>query len=296
MYPQTTYELSIRPQNKEAKDRIIDFLHGAGFDSFVEGAVDDLDIDHEFGLEQPNLYEKVGGETSPLSVYKFTAEELVHLKAILSEVKDHSSEILSHKTTAWLDGWKESFKPIMTERFYIFPPWDRPTESVREFEMMIEPGMAFGTGQHATTMLCLREIESICQQEKIASAADVGTGTGILAIAMAKLGVSSIVGTDIDSDAIVAAGRNLSDNNVSFELLQTSVPRGEFDLVVANILTVVLLKLMPELANVTKMYLVLSGILVEQAEDVVTRAESCGMKLASQSEQDGWVSLRFVRE
>jgi ribosomal protein L11 methyltransferase len=212
-------------------------------------------------------------------------------------VADHATELVTHQTTTWLEGWKESFKPIRTERFYIYPPWNPPQGKECDFHMVIEPGMAFGTGQHATTMLCLREIERLTQEDpEIHSAADVGTGTGILAIAMAQLGIPRVIGTDIDSDAVIAAKRNLADNAVHFELLQTSVPPGDYSLVVANILTVVLLKLMQDLARATGRWLLLSGILVEQAYEIEHAATACGLELVRSVEQEGWVSLLFLRK
>ena len=136
------------------------------------------------------------------------------------------------------EGWKDSFKPFATKKFYVYPPWEQNKEELGKIPLEVEPGMAFGTGQHATTQLCLAQIENLFESKTIETVLDVGTGTGILAIAAIKLGAKKLVGTDIDADAVIAAKENAVRNECSFEVFQDSVPAdtNSYDFVIANIL------------------------------------------------------------
>ena len=211
-FPQKTFELRIAMQADERsrvehlKERVIDFLRSQGVDSFVEGTIDDVDIDNEPGGPQRDFYGELGGDAQPLSIFKYSREALDDLKGSLE--REFSSEIgasmHSMDTETWMQGWKESFKPITTKLFYVYPPWDESPIPSGFLPIIIEPGMAFGTGQHATTQLCLRGLEDLPELNggliTKGRVLDVGTGTGILAIAAEKLGSRSVVGTDVDPD------------------------------------------------------------------------------------------------
>ena len=127
------------------------------------------------------------------------------------------------------------------------------------------------------------------------SVLDVGTGTGILAIAVKKMGCNSLLATDIDADAVIAAKENAVRNGVDFEVMQESVPKGvkPSELVIANILFVVLRRIIGELAAAVQTggKLLLSGVLSEEASEMIELAESHGLKFESKDEQDGWVCL-----
>src|SRR5690606_19974632 len=124
--------------------------------------------------------------------------------------------------------------------------------------LLIDPGMAFGTGQHETTRLCLREVESLKERGAFkpeTKILDLGTGSGILAIGAAKLGAKNIWATDIDPDAVMVAKANAELNQVALNVAPGGIPKGSdrmFDIVIANILTVILVKLMPDLARSLK--------------------------------------------
>ena len=164
-------------------------------------------------------------------------------------------------------------------------------------KLEVEPGMAFGTGQHATTQLCLAKLEDIFEQFEPQSVLDVGTGTGILAIAIKKMGCTSLIATDIDADAVIAAKENAARNSVEFDVQQASVPENvePVSLVVANILFVVLRRIINELSSKVLKggKLLLSGVLSEEADEMIRLAESQGLQFQSKSEQDGWVCLVF---
>lgn len=317
-YPQITFELRLtfNPKHRsvrQIKSQAMEWLSAHGIDEFVEGVMDGLDIDNEYtGPNQRDFYQELGGDLLPISVYKYSRELLEDLLSqITRDIPDGlTASIHTMETSHWLEGWKESFKPIETERFYIYPPWENKDIPNTKLPIVLEPGMAFGTGQHATTQVVLRKLEAL-----VANGApitqwrlmDVGTGTGILAIGASKLGFKSVAASDIDPDAVTAAQNNAAMNGVNLPLWQGSSPlrgvRGQaaftppFEVVVANILYVVLQKIIPELATITKDdgLLILSGILVEDAAEMATLASTQGLRLVDQGSFDGWACLTFTK-
>ena len=165
----------------------------------------------------------------------------------------------------WLAEWKKHWKPTETAKFIIAPTWET-VANTNKIVIRIEPSMAFGTGTHETTKLCLKAIEDSYRGEM--SFLDVGTGTGILAIAASKSKVQSaqskVVGCDTDEDAIKIAVENAELNkteNIEFYVGSISAETPEFDFVCANLTADVILPILPLLIEKTKKILVLSGIL-----------------------------------
>ena len=194
----------------------------------------------------------------------------------------------------WLEEWKQNWKPVATGRFIIAPPWSEVEHTHDQLLIRIEPGMAFGTGTHETTRLCLAAIE---KHFAGGSFLDVGTGTGILAIAAARLFPDArIVACDTDADAVAIARENALANKVSdaieFHVGSVDDLTASADLVCANLTADVILSLLPALLSVTCGRLILSGILEEQLETV--KAALHGLAGADNCEviQDGeWVAL-----
>ena len=194
----------------------------------------------------------------------------------------------------WLGEWKKSWQPVEVGlSFIIAPPWSEIKDSHNRIVIRIEPGMAFGTGTHETTRLCLRAIEKYF---KGGSFLDVGTGTGILAIAAAKLSPTSRVeACDTDGDAVEIARENARLNGVA-EQIEFSVGTIEetsasADCVCANLTADIIAPLLPALIGATCGHLVLSGILDTQLELILTRLSELGIT-SSEVEHDGeWVSV-----
>lgn len=306
MHPQHTYELRVAFTGSQAvaqttKERLIDWLLVNGVESFVEGFVD-VSGDEVFGEphQQKDRYDEFGGERVPVSIYRYSPESLDDLAIKLTrEFGQHVTTEMHTMTTAeWMEGWKEGFKPFSTGVFHVRPPWITEQEvpiPKDEINLIIEPGMAFGTGQHATTRLCLDEMSRLVKRLNKPlthqTVLDVGTGTGILAIGAKHLGYQTCLGTDIEDDAILAAKENARVNNAAIDIRKTSIPAGQtYDLVLANILAVVLIKLMPELAGATKAggHLLMSGLLVEEANEIIACAKAQGFAFDRQGEQGGW--------
>jgi ribosomal protein L11 methyltransferase len=201
-------------------------------------------------------------------------------------------------TVDWEGVFRSHHAPLpVGQRLLIAPPWDVPDAPGREV-LVIEPGRAFGTGQHATTRTCLEEIEAIVLAGGIATALDVGTGSGILAIALARLGVPRVVALDVDAAVLPLARENLDRNRAPHVALlggAVAAVRARFDLVVANILADTLIEEATALAGAVAPggRLVLSGLLAEQVTRVL--AAFPGWRSTGERADDPWRTLRLER-
>ena len=171
----------------------------------------------------------------------------------------------------WVRLTQAQFEPIrISSRLWIVPTWHTPSDP-DAVNIALDPGLAFGTGSHPTTRLCLRWLDDNLKGGE--SVLDYGCGSGILAIAALKLGAARATGVDVDSQAVIASRDNAAANRVeNIQFYQPdNAPQGSYDLVMANILTNPLRMLAPLLANATRQggEIVLSGILEEQAQDVM---------------------------
>ncbi len=216
----------------------------------------------------------------------------------------------------WMEAWKQHYRPIpVGKRLVIVPAWmDVP--SADRVVVRIDPGMAFGTGTHPTTQLCLELMEGVFQETRTGAPGapssfpvlDIGCGSGILSIAALKLGATIALGVDIDETAVQAARQNARLNAIPDEALLLGIgsvqeiragkfPIARAPLVLANILAPVIVRLFADgLARLLTPggALILSGILTEQEESVRTAACAEGLTLLERRQQDDWVALRLT--
>ncbi len=221
--------------------------------------------------------------------------DLPKLFARLGLPADHEHEIERVEEQDWVRLTQSQFEPIpISQRLWIVPSWHVAPDP-EAITLVLDPGLAFGTGSHPTTRLCLQWLEAnLAGGETVL---DYGCGSGILAIAAVKLGAGKVVGVDVDAQAVTSSRDNAERNQVqaSFHLPDTA-PNGQFDVLVANILTNPLKALMPLLAARVKPggRIALSGILVEQAEEVMAiYGQAFAMRLWKEAE--GWVCLEGVK-
>jgi ribosomal protein L11 methyltransferase len=193
----------------------------------------------------------------------------------------------------WLGEWKKNWQPVKTGRFIVAPPWSDLPQASDQIVIRIEPGMAFGTGTHETTRLCLTAIEKYFAG---GSFLDVGTGTGILAIGAAKLFPDArIEAIDTDALAVEIADENARLNNVAnveFRVGTVDETTASADFVCANLTADVVISILPQLIGATCGRLVLSGILDVQFEAVRARLQESGVSEPLEIMSDGeWVAL-----
>lgn len=191
----------------------------------------------------------------------------------------------------WVQLTQSQFDPIrVSERLWIVPSWHQAPDA-GAINLVLDPGMAFGTGSHPTTRLCLEWLDRTVTAG--VSLLDYGCGSGILAIAAARLGAVRVAGVDIDPQAVIAARNNAEANAVSAEFSDSAAPvAGEYDLVVANILSNPLRVLAPAICAHVRPggKLALSGILAEQSEEIIAIYRQW-LPLSVADGREGWVCL-----
>jgi len=206
----------------------------------------------------------------------------------------------------WVEKSLEGLKPVRAGRFLVHGSHDRDKVRINDVAIEIEAGLAFGTGHHGTTAGCLAAIDALGKARRYARVLDLGTGTGVLAIAMAKAWKRKVLATDIDPVAVRVAAENARANGVG-PLVETAVAAGfghpifstraPFDLVVANILAGPLIALSAPLARrlAPRATVVLSGLLVDQGPRVVSAYRRQGLRLVRATEREGWLTLVLER-
>jgi ribosomal protein L11 methyltransferase len=212
---------------------------------------------------------------------------------------DVPAELAEIPDRDWGEEWKKGLGPITVGRLFLRPSWVEAAPPPGAAEVVLDPGMAFGTGTHATTSLCLGAIDDFLARRPAASVLDVGTGSGLLAIAARKLGAGRVAANDNDPVAVAVAAENAGRNGAALELTGAppeAIP-GAFDLVVANILANVLVELAPVLARKTAPggELVLAGVLVPQEEEVRPPFLAQGLLPLPGERRGEWSLLRFRR-
>lgn len=221
-------------------------------------------------------------------------------KVLLRACKATGMAMPAHESCAvadedWVARSREQFAPLrVSERLWIVPSWRSPPDP-RAVNLVLDPGLAFGTGSHPSTRLCLEWLESnVIGGETVL---DYGCGSGILAIAALKLGARRAVGVDIDSGAVAAARANAERNRVTVELLDGSEPLDlAADIVIANILANPLIVLAPLLAShcARNGRIALAGILASQESEVRSRYAPW-FSLGPASSAEGWICLSGAR-
>ena len=227
-------------------------------------------------------------------------DDLAYIRARLAELNLHGEiELVGVNEEDWANSWKEYYKPIkIGERIVICPAWERYTPAANELVVRMDPGMAFGTGTHETTRLVIRLLEKYTKEG--CRMLDVGTGTGILAICASRLGAGICRAYDIDPVAVRVARENIKDSgleNITCDqsdlLKQVSLDGGKYDLVCANIVADIIIRMTPDVETYLADggVLLASGIIDERCDDVISAFEAHGFRIIERLNDNGWCGL-----
>jgi ribosomal protein L11 methyltransferase len=210
------------------------------------------------------------------------------------------------KSEDWSTSWKANFKPLrIGRRLLIVPSWEQAEAGPDDIVLSLDPGMAFGTGGHETTRLCLEQLENVLLRRPAAppaSVLDLGTGSGILAMAAARLGAGRVCAVDIDPEAVEVARENLAINGLVERIECSTTPLealdGHFDVILANILAEELVRLAPQLAARLARggVLILSGILAEKEAFVRSGFASQPLAYRETARQGEWVAMLYRKD
>lgn len=299
-------EVAIRCQRAaaDAVGHLLLTLTGAGY------AVDDPLI-IERNRDRWDLTDLVPGDPAWVRVSGWLAEtddleqQRSRLEAGLDEIRAAGLGAVDPARFSWVQeedwahAWKAYFRPTRVgDRLVVVPTWEDYTPAAGEIPLYLDPGMAFGTGTHATTALCLRWMEELVQPGS--RVIDVGTGSGILAVAAKRLGAAEVVAIDIDPVAVETAEQNARQNGVEVDVRRATldqVPEGDADLIVANIIASVIVDILPEVVARLKPggRFLASGIIAEKKDAVGEAMTEAWLLPLGVREQDGWVAILAMR-
>ncbi|MGO0060505.1 50S ribosomal protein L11 methyltransferase [Brevibacillus fluminis] len=303
-------EISIHT-TAEAVEAVSNILHEAGANGVV---IEDPEVlyrewDTPFGeiyQLSPDDFPKEGVLVKAyLPVNSYLGETVEEIKGQLNELLLYGLDLGSGTITVtevhedeWATAWKKYYKPVtISERITISPVWEEyQPKSADELVIEMDPGMAFGTGTHPTTVLCIRSIEKYLQPGD--RVYDVGTGTAILSIAAAKLGASRILAMDLDEVAVRSAEANIKINKVAdkINVKQNNLLDGieeQVEVIVANILAEVILRFTDDVARLLLPdgTFIASGIIKAREADVIAGLEQSGLTIIETVYIDDWVAI-----
>ena len=232
-------------------------------------------------------------------------DDIAYIRQRADELDLHVGiEIVGVNEEDWANSWKQYYKPLKVgDRMVICPAWESYTPAEGELVIRMDPGMAFGTGTHETTRLVIRLLEKYTKQD--CRMLDVGTGTGILAICASRLGAGICRAYDIDPTAVRVARENIAESglaNVTCDqsdlLRQVSLEGGKYDLICANIVADIIIRMTPDVGQYLADggVILASGIIAERCDDVVAAFEENGFEVIERLTDNDWCGLAVKRK
>ncbi|RKI50515.1 50S ribosomal protein L11 methyltransferase [Clostridium paraputrificum] len=226
-------------------------------------------------------------------IIAYINKKVEEIKSLGIDVGEGKVEFEKMYEEDWANNWKKYYKPSKVgEKIVVKPIWEEYEAEDEELVVELDPGMAFGTGEHETTRMCIQALEKYVQKDS--TVFDVGCGSGILAIAAAKLGAKLAVGVDLDPVAVESAKENVGFNNIdNIEILHGNlieVIDGKADIVVANIIAEIICILTEDVSRVIKPngYFITSGIIHDRVEMVTNKLEECGFEVVKVNKDGEW--------
>lgn len=301
-------EISIQTTH-EATEAIADIFHELGSSGVV---IEDPELVNSYRRsgtwDYCDIPEETDIEVVTVKAYLLVDEQLEEKMRIFEE---RVNELVNHNLDKgqghikyqeineedWASSWKDYFHPIRVgEHVVIKPSWEEYEQVAGDLVIELDPGMAFGTGTHHTTAMCIRSLEEVIRPGS--AVFDIGTGSGVLAIAAAKLGAESVQAVDLDQVAVRVAKENVVINevervvNVAAGDLLTGI-HGQADVIIANIIADVIIKLVPDIPERLKDngVLIASGIIVERLSDVTAAILNNNLTIDKVIEEGGWVAI-----
>lgn len=301
-------EISIQTTH-EAADMVANIFHDLGSSGVV---VEDPELVNSYlrsgRWDYSDIPEETNTEVVVVKAY-LPADEEFDVK--LATFEERVQELVSYginkgsgitqcreiQDEDWESSWKEFFHPVKVgERIVIKPSWEEYAGMENDLIIELDPGMAFGTGTHHTTAMCCRALEQVVEPGHVVF--DVGTGSGILAVAAAKLGASKVQAVDLDSVAVKVAKENVAINQVENIVevargdLLTGVT-GQADIVIANIIATIVIQLLADIPARLKDggIFIASGIIIERLSEVVAAMAGHNLVVDKVIEEGGWVAI-----
>ncbi len=295
---------------EEAVEPVCNILHEAGASGVV--IEDPSDLVREWGDKFGEIYQ-LSPDDYPeegviikayFPVNSFLAETIDEIKETINGLLQYDIDLGHNKVQLaevheeeWANAWKKYYKPVkVSSSITITPTWEEYQPNENEMVIELDPGMAFGTGTHPTTVLCIQALDKYVKGGE--EVVDVGTGSGVLSIAAAKLGVKNVLALDLDYVAVESAALNVELNRVQdiVKVKQNNLledVNGQYDMVVANILAEVIMRFVQDAAAVLKpngLYIT-SGIIKRKKQDVKEALIAGGFVIEEVVEMDDWVAI-----
>jgi ribosomal protein L11 methyltransferase len=277
--------------SEEAKSFISDFLLGLNSAGVAEDILEDR------GVIEVSAYFPKEMDLNPVieSLKNYTS----FLEGSLPGIRVGNTTVEEIDRSSW-EIWKQELKTVRASKTVIIrPPWERYIANDGEIVIEINPSMAFGTGHHETTRLCVQSMEEIIQNARVKKVLDVGCGSGILAISAVRLGAHEAIGLDTDPVAIDEATKNLKRNSLLHKVKLFCGPiesvRGKFDLIVVNISAEVIFLIREQVKSRLKKggKLIASGISYSRRDEVVRGLKGVGLILDRELRDGEWIALLF---
>ncbi|OPJ55607.1 50S ribosomal protein L11 methyltransferase [Alkalithermobacter paradoxus] len=267
---------------QEKKDTDWDYIEEEVFNTGYEGS-----IIKAYLSEEKNVIAEV----------EMIREKIKLLPSYGLDIGEGSVEITQVDEEDWANAWKQYYKPTkVSNKIVIKPTWEEYINKDDEMVIELDPGMAFGTGTHETTRMCIEELENQVDESKVVF--DIGCGSGILSIAAAKLGASKVIGVDLDPVAVKVSKENVKVNEVENivdvrhgNLMDVITEKA--DVIVANIIADIIIILSDEIANflVDKGIFISSGIILSKIEDVKAALEKNGFEVLDVKTMGEWAAI-----